>query len=73
MKKMIAITATIILFSACSNSGNNPTIAADTLNSGKPATVDTTVQPNGVTTGTVIGTDTNSMDSTFKKKSDSTK
>lgn len=69
MKKIVVFAIAISLLSACSNSGNNSASTSDTMNSTN-ATDSTIVQPNGVTTGNVISTDTNSMDNAIR---DSTK
>jgi len=62
MKKAILQVALIILLLSCNNAGNEDSVTGDSnaLNN-TPSAIDTTQHPNGITNGSVISTDTASM------------
>ena len=70
MKKITISIVTAIILIACSNSTDRT--SSSHMDSSANA-ADTTLQPNGITTGSVISTDTNSMKSAARDATDSTK
>ena len=62
MKKAILASAMFILLLSCNNAANDEASTGDstTLNN-TPSAIDTTQHPNGITSGSVISTDTASM------------
>jgi hypothetical protein len=61
MKKILSASALFLIMMSCGNSGNNVPGTTDTGESANPSAIDTTQHPNGMTSGSVISTDTASM------------
>lgn len=62
MKKLICASAIAILLFSCGNAGNETTGSGDSTSiTNTPSAIDTTQHPNGMTNGSVISTDTASM------------
>ena len=67
---MISVVIAIVL-TACSNTADHGSSHIDSA--ANAAGSDTTLQPNGITNGSVISTDTNSMKNATRGANDSTK
>ena len=68
---MISVVAAIVL-TACSNAADHGS-SSHMDSAANAAGSDTTLQPNGITNGSVISTDTNSMKNATRGANDSTK
>ena len=61
MKKLFSAMALFTLLLSCNNAGNDGPVTDSTSINNTPSAIDTTQHPNGITNGSVISTDTASM------------
>ena len=64
MKKILVVSTIFLAFASCNNANTNSNNESDTAKAAginNPASVDTTLSPNGMTNSEVISTDTAAM------------